>query len=212
MIGGSCNRNATMPRPTRFLACLKTGALAASLALLAAPIAIPPAEACTRALYVGDSGLVITGRSMDWSEDMRSNLWVFPAGIERDGSAGPRSPHWRSKYGSVVVSGYDIGSVDGMNERGLVANALYLAETDYGKPDSGHPPLAISLWAQYVLDNFATVAEAVEALGSTLPDHRPAPARRQADLDPPFAIRPARRLGHSRIHRRQARDHAQQGL
>jgi penicillin V acylase-like amidase (Ntn superfamily) len=63
------------------------------------------------------------------------------------------------------VSGYEIGSVDGMNERGLVANALYLAETDYGKPDSRRAPLSISLWAQYALDNFATVAEAVDALG-----------------------------------------------
>jgi len=39
------------------------------------------ADACTRALYVGDGNLVITGRSMDWSEDMMSNLWVFPAFI-----------------------------------------------------------------------------------------------------------------------------------
>jgi penicillin V acylase-like amidase (Ntn superfamily) len=122
------------------------------------------ADGCTRALYVGDDHLVITGRSMDWSEDMRSNLWVFPAGIERDGAAGPHTPHWTSRYGSVIVSGYEIGSVDGMNERGLVANALYLAETDYGKPDSGRPPLSISLWAQYALDNFASVAEAVNVL------------------------------------------------
>ncbi|WP_321854726.1 linear amide C-N hydrolase [Paraburkholderia tropica] len=141
-------------------------ALAAAAALACTAFALSPlAEACTRALYVGDSGLVITGRTMDWSEDMRSNLWVFPAGIERTGEAGPKSPRWRSKYGSVVVSGYDIGSVDGMNERGLVANALYLAETDYGKPDSGRPPMAISLWAQYVLDRYATVSEAVDALG-----------------------------------------------
>ncbi|QGZ66577.1 linear amide C-N hydrolase [Paraburkholderia acidisoli] len=160
---------------------MKAGAIAAALVLAVAPLASPPAQACTRALYVGDSGQVITGRSMDWSEDMRSNLWVFPAGIERTGNAGPRSPRWRSKYGSVVVSGYDIGSVDGMNERGLVANALYLAETDYGPPNSGRPPLSISLWAQYVLDNFATVAEAVDALGHDpfqiiappLPDGKP---------------------------------------
>ncbi|RKP53509.1 linear amide C-N hydrolase [Pararobbsia silviterrae] len=122
------------------------------------------AQACTRALYAGADGQIITGRTMDWSEDMMSNLWVFPAGIERDGAGGPRSPRWTSKYGSVIVSGYEIGSVDGMNERGLVANALYLAETDYGKPDASRPPLSISLWAQYALDNFATVAEAVDVL------------------------------------------------
>jgi penicillin V acylase-like amidase (Ntn superfamily) len=135
-------------------------ALIAGLMVLNASLA----DACTRVLYMGADSQVITGRSMDWSEDMRSNLWVFPAGMERDGAAGPRTPHWKSKYGSVIVSGYEIGSVDGMNERGLVANALYLAETDYGKPDPKRVPMSISLWAQYALDNFATVAEAVSAL------------------------------------------------
>jgi len=50
-----------------------------------------------------------------------------------------------------------------MNEAGLVANLLYLAESDYGGTD-GKPAISISLWAQYVLDNFGTVAEAVAAL------------------------------------------------
>jgi len=41
------------------------------------------ADACTRDLYVGADNTVITGRSMDWDQDMRTNLWVFPKGIER---------------------------------------------------------------------------------------------------------------------------------
>ena len=125
--------------------------------------AIHVAEACTRAVYVGSEGLVITGRSMDWLEDMHSHLWAFPAGIKRNGAGGANTPEWVAKYGSVVVSGYDIGSADGMNEKGLVANLLYLAESDYGTTED-KPILSISLWAQYVLDNFATVAEAVDAL------------------------------------------------
>jgi penicillin V acylase-like amidase (Ntn superfamily) len=149
-----------MLRSFRKFRYVTLGVFLVTLTILSASLAY----SCTRVLYVGAEGQVITGRSMDWSEDMRSNLWVFPAGIERDGAAGPQSPRWKSKYGSVIVSGYEIGSVDGMNERGLVANALYLAETDYGKADSRRPPLSISLWAQYALDNFATVAEAVDAL------------------------------------------------
>jgi penicillin V acylase-like amidase (Ntn superfamily) len=141
-----------------------TSAVTFAVIVVAATAAVSLAQACSRALYVGANGLVITGRTMDWSEDMRSNLWVFPAGIERDGEAGARSPRWTSKYGSVVVSGYEIGSVDGMNEKGLVANALYLSETDYGKPDGSRAPLSISLWAQYALDNFATVDEAIGVL------------------------------------------------
>ncbi len=52
-----------------------------------------------------------------------------------------------------------------MNEAGLVANVLWLVESQY--PDvkkSNKPLLSIAAWAQYVLDNFATVDEAVKAL------------------------------------------------
>ncbi|MGH2341410.1 linear amide C-N hydrolase [Segnochrobactraceae bacterium EtOH-i3] len=151
------------------------GCLAATL------LAAAPAEACTRATYLGGDGLVVTGRSMDWAEDMRTNLWVFPAGIARDGAAGANTPKWVSRYGSVIASGYDVGTADGMNEKGLVANLLYLAESQYPTPD-GRPVLSMSLWAQYVLDNFATVAEAVEVLSkepfivvtATLPNGRAA--------------------------------------
>lgn len=136
-----------------------------ALAVAAASLAAP-AQACTRTLYVGDGNLVITGRNMDWKEDMSSNLWILPAGMKRNGAAGPNSAEWTSKYGSVVVSGYEAGSTDGMNEKGVVANLLYLAESQYPKPVQGKADLSLSTWLQYVLDNFATVAEAVELLRS----------------------------------------------
>lgn len=141
----------------------RSAALALSVAMMM-PIAADFAEACTRTLFVGADSTVITGRNMDWKEDMSSNLWAFPAGIERDGAAGPKSIRWKSKYGSVVVSGYEAGSTDGLNEKGLVANILYLAESQYSPMVDGRPYLSISTWAQYVLDNYATVAEAVESL------------------------------------------------
>ena len=87
--------------------------------------------------------------------------------MKRDGAAGPKSIAWTSKYGSVGVSGYEAGTTDGMNEKGLVANLLYLAESDYGTPDPSRPFLSISAWTQFVLDNYATVAEAVNALGGS---------------------------------------------
>ncbi len=159
--------------------CVFSAFLAA--AILGAPMA-DQAVACTRTLYVGDDDTVITGRNMDWKEDMASNLWIFPAGIHRDGAAGLRSIRWTSKYGSVIVSGYEAGTTDGVNEKGLVANLLYLAESDYGKPDDKRPFLSIAAWAQYVLDIYDTVAEAVNALSKepfqilapTLPNGAPA--------------------------------------
>lgn len=121
-------------------------------------------EACTRAVYLGEGNNVITGRTMDWKEDIHSNLWILPRGMERDGATGATSVKWKSKYGSVISSGYDISSTDGMNEKGLVANLLWLAESEYPKPVKGKSHLAISLWAQYVLDNYSTVKEAVDGL------------------------------------------------
>ena len=154
----------------------------AVISAILAVAALPAANACTRSLYVGDDGTVITGRNMDWKEDMASNLWIFPAGMKRDGASGPKSVAWTSKYGSVGVSGYEAGTTDGMNEKGLVANLLYLAESDYGTPGPSRPFLSISAWTQFVLDNYATVAEAVEALKAepfnilapTLPNGAPA--------------------------------------
>lgn len=137
---------------------------------------------CTRAVYLGPDDTVITARTMDWLEDMRTNLWALPRGCARDGAAGPRSAKWISRYGSVVATGYDAGTTDGINEAGLVANLLYLVEAEYGADDGSLPLISISLWAQYVLDCFGTVAEAVDALGAepfvvlapTIPNGSPA--------------------------------------
>jgi penicillin V acylase-like amidase (Ntn superfamily) len=134
------------------------------IAMVCCLLSIPLSEACTRVVYLGPDGNVITARSMDWKVDVGTNLWILPRGIARTGEAGPNSTHWTSKYGSVVATGYDISTTDGMNEKGLVANVLWLVESQYPKPDSTKPMLAVSIWAQYVLDNFATVAEAIDVL------------------------------------------------
>ncbi|MFT4159106.1 MAG: linear amide C-N hydrolase [Shinella sp.] len=122
------------------------------------------ADACTRFVYLGAADQVITARSMDWKLDVGTNLWVFPRGMKRSGEAGPNSAKWVSKYGSVIASGYDISTTDGMNEAGLVANVLWLVESSYPDYDGKTPGLSLAAWAQYVLDNFASVQEAVDTL------------------------------------------------
>ncbi|MFD2554940.1 linear amide C-N hydrolase [Sphingobacterium tabacisoli] len=125
------------------------------------------AWACTRVVYKGPNGNIITARSMDWKDDIAANLWVFPRGLERNGQVGPQSVKWKSKYGSVIASAWDIATTDGLNEKGLVANVLWLVESEYAKfnPAGTKQGLTISAWAQYVLDNYATVQEAVLDLG-----------------------------------------------
>jgi choloylglycine hydrolase len=64
-----------------------------------------------------------------------------------------------------VATGYDVSTTDGMNEKGLAAQLLWLVESQYPPFDKNSKPgLTIAAWAQYVLDNYATVSEAVAAL------------------------------------------------
>ncbi len=123
-------------------------------------------RACTRVVYKGPNNTVLTGRTMDFSIEIPANQWIFPRGIKRNGEVGKNSIEWVSKYGSIGVSTWDIAVADGMNEKGLVANLLWLVESNYPSfnKEGDRKGMAISLWAQYVLDNFATVAEAVEEL------------------------------------------------
>lgn len=127
---------------------------------------IQQADACTRVVYKGTNQTIITARSMDWKHEIDANLWIFPRGMERSGNVGKSSVKWNSKYGSVIASAWDIATTDGINEKGLVANVLWLVESEYPKfdPKASKQGLTISAWAQYVLDNFASVKEAVQDL------------------------------------------------
>ncbi|WP_055626557.1 linear amide C-N hydrolase [Streptomyces hirsutus] len=128
---------------------------------------------CTRVLRNTDKyGPVLVGRTMDWPMSTQARLAVFPRGRRRHGGkAGEDTviedkdrPHqWTSDYGSIVACSYGIGSVDGINERGLAAHLLYLKATDTG-PRTGKPGIHIGLWAQYVLDKAATVEQALTLL------------------------------------------------
>jgi penicillin V acylase-like amidase (Ntn superfamily) len=138
----------------------------AALCFSAAMVAAPGADACTRVLYETGTGTYIVGRSMDWNDlKMQTDFWVFPRGMKRDGGVGPGSITWTSKYGSVILSVYDLATSDGINEKGMAGNLLYLAESDFGDAAArGKPTLSVGAWLQYLLDNYGTVAETVAAM------------------------------------------------
>ena len=119
---------------------------------------------CSRVLYVGQDDLVVTGRSMDWMIPTGSNIWALPAGLTRDGAAAVNSFSWTSVRGSVVSTMYDGVTVDGVNDAGLAANALYLSAATYPTRDLAIPGLSVAGWTQYALDMFSSVTEAVEGL------------------------------------------------
>lgn len=79
----------------------------------------------------------------------------------------PSNPmKWRSRYANVATVAWSSVTAGGINEAGLSANVLYLSETEFEDGDDEVRGICVSVWAQYYLDNFATVAEAVEATGS----------------------------------------------
>ena len=123
---------------------------------------------CTRVLWNDNDLGIFAGRTMDWPESTEPVLTVAPRGYQRHGGkvgpvdiAGDNALEWKSRYGSIIASVYGIGTVDGFNEKGLGAHALYLKSTELPARDPGRPALQIGLWAQYLLDNAATVGEAV---------------------------------------------------
>jgi penicillin V acylase-like amidase (Ntn superfamily) len=142
-----------MRKTIGLLAALLVGLFSASTAL-----------ACSRVLWVAGDGQVFVGRTNDWTGKVDSAFRVFPRGIDRVGAVAKNPHKWTSKYGSVILSGYDMGTHEGVNEKGLSAHVLYLADVaDFGKRDPKLEGIGIMQWAQYYLDNYATVAEAVEA-------------------------------------------------
>jgi penicillin V acylase-like amidase (Ntn superfamily) len=94
---------------------------------------------CTRVLWNTNQIAVLAGRSMDWPESTQPLVVSFPRGRQRDGGllltevVVPDNPlRWTSTYGSLVTTVYGLGTVDGLNERGLGVHALYLQSTDVG--------------------------------------------------------------------------------
>ncbi len=125
------------------------------------------AFACTRILWNQGGRAVLVARTMDWPESTEPVLTVLPRGLTHDGGKvgaedlhDPNPEQWTSKYGSLVTIVYGLGAADGMNEQGLAAHMLYLNAADFGARNAKLPGVQAGLWAQYALDNAATVTQA----------------------------------------------------
>ena len=117
---------------------------------------------------------LVSARNFDFMSG-RGEIRVSPPGQAKASpyvSPGATPLRWQAKYGSVAFNvllpakgqpyGVDqvAAGVDGMNQAGLKVGSYYLMETGFPAPDQ-RPVLDVAIWVQYLLDNFATVAEAV---------------------------------------------------
>jgi choloylglycine hydrolase len=101
---------------------------------------------------------------MDLYTSDEAKIIAWPQGETRNGLAGKNSLTWQSKYGSVVITAFNSPvASDGMNEQGLAAHLLYLTGSVYPQKVKNNKLLSNLMLAQYMLDNFKTVNEAVTA-------------------------------------------------
>ncbi len=146
---------------------------------------------CCRIFNTTSKGLEVTGRNMNWPFPVDAHLYLSPAGVKKQGISDNYARdfnidagqvfRWRAKYASISTilsgvhtnktepksydyQGFEQACADGINEMGLVVNALADSEVDYGTKSNKKPLMSSLCWSQYILDKFATVEQAVKAL------------------------------------------------
>ncbi|MFC3051554.1 linear amide C-N hydrolase [Kordiimonas pumila] len=138
-------------------------------------LSIPTVEACSRLLWNINDTRVMSGRTFDWYHSLGSLIYINPRGTKMDGGEKKNPYSWTSKYGSVTTAistylmqqgdfSWEDGATDGINEKGLAAHALYLQGSVFVHDEKDLPAINTLRWVRYILDNFASVDEALAAM------------------------------------------------
>lgn len=129
-----------------------------------------PTQGCTDFKLTAKDGTHLITRSMEFGQDLQSNLRSSPRGrsfttITPNNKAGLT---WKSLYGYLYIDGFNMdASFDGMNETGLTFEYLYLpGETEYQSIPEGKDAQSVPyfLFGDWVLSNFKTTDEVKLAL------------------------------------------------
>ena len=142
-----------------------------SVALLSGVLAsgMAPATACSRVFSSAASNgqAMVVGRTMDLFINDNAALVMRSPGLEAGGFFGVNDSNpkrWRVRYGSVGILSLEKVFSDGLNERGLNANLLYLDGSRYEARQPGRSGVSNAKLVAFVLDNFASVEEALAGL------------------------------------------------
>jgi choloylglycine hydrolase len=133
-----------------------------------------PALACTTFCVRGPDGLLF-GRNYDYFFG-DAQVLVNPRGVEKVSLLERQPARWTAKHGSVTFNQYGRDNpMGGVNERGFVVELMELQEAKYPGVDS-RPAVGALEWIQYLLDNFASVEEALQGakrvrIGTNAPLH-----------------------------------------
>ncbi len=144
---------------------MKTFSLYISIVLVLFSTAPVSSIACTEVRLKSKDDSVVIGRSMEFAQELNSNIIVQPKGQKRvsklpDGSNGKK---WTAKYGVIYLDGFGLDiAVDGFNETGLSVGELYFpGEAQFSDVPKKHKSKAISNLdlPLYILQNFSTIEE-----------------------------------------------------
>jgi choloylglycine hydrolase len=126
--------------------------------------------ACTDFRLKAADGTILITRSMEFGENLQSNLRTSTRGRIFHTTTPKSKPglSWTAKYGYVYVDGFHIDAAfDGMNETGLTFEYLYLpGETHYQTIPDGEDGKAVpySHFGDWVLSNFKSIDEVTQAI------------------------------------------------
>lgn len=127
-------------------------------------------DACTDFRLTAKDGTILITRSMEFAQDLQSNLRSSPRGRQFTTTTMDNKPglSWKAKYGYLYVDGFKIdASFDGMNEAGLTFEYLYLpGETHYQTVPDGKQNKSIpyTRFGDWILSNFKNIQEVKNAL------------------------------------------------
>jgi len=143
-----------------------------SITLTLLLLGLNSANACTDFRVQAKDGTTLIARSMEFALDLHSNVRNSNRGREFNSMTPNGKPglNWKAKYGYLYVDGLDHEyTVDGMNEKGLSFEFLYLpGQTTYQTLPTGKEKQGV-LYMQFgdwVLSNFSSVEEVRSALSS----------------------------------------------
>ena len=129
---------------------------------------------CTDLRLVRLDDLHVSGRTMDFAEELGSRVQVVPVGHDwsaTETGTTVEALRWTNAHGYVAMDafGFDWAACDGLNDAGLSIGTLWLPETDLPlvPPASGSAP-AIDLihFGSWILGTCATVAEVRDAFAT----------------------------------------------
>lgn len=118
-----------------------------------------PGITCTTLCLLGKGRMLVAYNYDAWASE--GLVLVNKRGLSKQGRI-KQAASWTARYGSLTFNQFGRDEpISGVNEKGLLASAMWLDGTRY-PPADDRPPIGPARWIQYNLDNYSSVAEVVE--------------------------------------------------